>query len=73
LERGKLVNVAVMWKMPPEWGEGHFSGKKGGNCKWRVGLKLEKKKGHPSRRTLNKQSLQKQIADSRRQVSCRIR
>jgi hypothetical protein len=32
-----------------------------------------KQKGHASRRTLNKQSLQQQMADSRRQVSGSLR
>jgi hypothetical protein len=31
-----------------------------------------KQKGHAARRTLNKQSLQQQMAESRRQVSCNL-
>jgi hypothetical protein len=49
LERGELVTEIVMWKTPPEWGEGHSSCKKDGNCKWCVGLYTgaNKKDIHP--------------------------
>jgi hypothetical protein len=61
LERGKLVTVAVLWKAPPGWGTPHAKKKAGRAVYWRI-------KGHASRRTLKRESLQQQMADNRRQV-----
>jgi hypothetical protein len=73
LERGRLVTAAVMWKVPPE-GEGPLLTQKSLQLQ-KVGRAVHwrKQKGHASRRTLNKQSLQQQMADSRRQVSHSLR
>jgi hypothetical protein len=71
LERGKLVTVAVVRKAPLE-GEGgpppHMNSKK--KKRWQLqkagrAVYWRKQKGRASRRTLNKQSLQQQMADSR--------
>jgi hypothetical protein len=79
LERGRLVTVAVTWKTQLESGGGSLPTltinkkkrwqlqKAGTVVYWR------KQKGHASKRTLNKQSLQQPMADSRRQVSHSLR
>jgi hypothetical protein len=61
-----------------EWGRAtpNVKGKK--KKRWQLqkagwAVYWRKQKGHASRRTLNKQSLQQQVADSRRQVSPSLR
>jgi RES domain-containing protein len=74
LERGRLVTAAIRWKAPHESGRGALLMPK----RWQLqkagrAIYWRKQKGHASRRTQNKQSLQQQMADSSRLVDHSLR
>jgi hypothetical protein len=74
LERGMLITAAVIWKASQERrGRPLLTQKRQQLQKAGRAVYWCKQKGHASRRTLNKQSLQQHMVDSRRQVSCSLK